>query len=132
MHAVARGMPLPLALINNRRSLVALDNLLDFIVACMEHPGAANETFLVSDGEDLSTPELVRRMALALGRPARLFPVPLGLLSAGASTLGQRGGLQRLAGNLQVSIHKAANLLEWTPAAIMDQVLRRTAREWNP
>lgn len=132
MHAVARGMPLPLAQLDNRRSLVALDNLLDFIVVCMGHPGAANETFLVSDGEDLSTPELIRRMALALERPARLFPVPLGLLRAGASMLGKRDTLQRLAGNLQVSIQKAANLLGWSPAAIMDQVLRRTAKEWNP
>ena len=84
MHAVARGVPLPLGDIHNQRSLVALDNLVDFILTCIEHPAAANETFLVSDGEDLSKTDLIRRLARAIGRPARLIPVPPSLLLAGA------------------------------------------------
>ena len=70
---IARGFPLPLASINNLRSFVGIDNLVDFITTCLEHPAAANETFLVSDGEDLSTPDLIRRMARAMNRPARYF-----------------------------------------------------------
>lgn len=76
MQAVVKGLPLPLGLVRNKRSLVALDNLVDLIITCTRHPAAAGQTFLVSDGEDLSTPELVRKLAAAMGRPARLLPVP--------------------------------------------------------
>ena len=126
MRAVARGVPLPLACIDNRRSLVALDNLLDFIVTCIAHPAAAGQTFLVSDGEDLSTPELVRRMALAAGRPARLLPVPLWMLRAGARVLGKQDRLQRLSDNLQLDISKARDLLGWQPPVTVDEGLRRS------
>ena len=95
--ALARGVPLPLGAIeHNRRSLVALDNLVDLITTCMDHPAAANQTFLVSDGEDLSTTALLRRTAAALGVRARLLPVPGGLLMTGAALLGRRGVAQRL------------------------------------
>ena len=124
--AVARGIPLPLACIDNRRSLVALDNLLDFIVTCIGHRAAADQTFLVSDGEDLSTPELVRRMARALDRPARLVPVPLWLLDAGARLLGKQDRLQRLSGTLQLDISKARDMLGWQPPVTVDEGLRRT------
>ena len=106
MHAVARGLPLPLGAIDNRRSLIALNNLLDFIAVCIDHPAAANQTFVVSDGDDLSTPELIRRMARATGKSARLVPVPLWLLKAGAALLGKQDKLQRLCGNLQIDISK--------------------------
>lgn len=129
MQAVARGVPLPLGAINNRRSLVALDNLLDFIVTCLSHPAAANQTFLVSDGEDLSTPELVRRMARAVGKPARLLPVPLWLLNAGARLLGKQDRLQRLCGSLQLDISKARDLLGWQPPITVNEGLRRTAAD---
>ena len=122
---VACGLPLPLASIPNRRSLVGIDNLVDFIVTCLEHPAAANETFLISDGEDLSTPELIQRMARAMNRPARLMPVPKSMLMAGATMLGRREMAQRLCGSLQVDILKARTLLGWNPPVSVDSGLRR-------
>ena len=130
MRAVARGIPLPLGAIHNRRSLVALDNLVDFILTCIEHPAAANETFLVSDGEDLSTTELIRRLARAIGRPARLIPVPTTVLMAGATLLGKRKVAARLCGSLQVDITKTRTRLNWSPPVTVDDALRATARHF--
>lgn len=127
MRWLYKGIPLPLGAINNRRSLVALDNLVDLIVTCIDHPAAANQTFLAGDGEDLSTTELLRRMGAALGRPARLIPVPPALLSAGATMLGKRAVAQRLLGSLQVDISKTRALLGWTPPVSVDEALRKTA-----
>ena len=126
MRAVQRGWPLPLGAVHNQRSLVALDNLVDFIVICLSHPQAANQTFLVSDGHDLSTTELVRGLARAAGVSARLLPVPVWALQAGAALLGKRDAKQRLCGNLQVDISKARNLLGWVPPVSVDEGLRRT------
>ncbi len=128
MRAVARGVPLPLGAVNDRRSLVAIDNLVDLINTCVEHPAAANEIFLVSDGEDLSTTELVRRLARAMGRPARLIPVPVPLLLAGAMLMGKRDIARRLLGSLQVDISKARSLLGWTPPVKVDEGLRRAVQ----
>ena len=128
MKLVARGLPLPLASIDNRRSLVGIDNLIDFIITCLEHPAAANETFLVSDGEDLSTPDLIRRMARAMDRPARLLPVPKSVLMAVASMLGKRDMAQRLCGSLQVDISKSRTLLGWNPPVSVDEGLRRAVK----
>ena len=125
MRAVQRGWPLPLGAVHNQRSLVALDNLVDFIVTCVSHPQAANQTFLVSDGQDLSTTDLVRGMAQAAGVPARLLPVPVWALQAGASFLGKGDAVQRLCGNLQVDISKARSLLGWVPPVSMEEGLRR-------
>lgn len=125
MRAVQRGWPLPLGAVHNQRSLVALDNLVDFIVTCVTHPQAANQTFLVSDGQDLSTTELVRGMAQAAGVPARLLPVPVWALQAGASLLGKGDAVQRLCGNLQVDISKARSLLGWVPPISVEEGLRR-------
>jgi len=125
MRAVQRGWPLPLGAVHNQRSLVALDNLVDFIVTCITHPQAANQTFLVSDGQDLSTTELVRGMARAAGVPARLLPVPVWALQAGATLLGKGDAVQRLCGNLQVDISKARNLLGWVPPVSVAEGLRR-------
>jgi nucleoside-diphosphate-sugar epimerase len=125
MRAVKRGWPLPLGIVHNQRSLVALDNLVDFIVNCITHPQAANQTFLVSDGQDVSTTELVRGMAQAAGVPVRLVPVPLWALRAGASLLGKGDAVQRLCGNLQVDISKARSLLGWVPPASVEEGLRR-------
>jgi nucleoside-diphosphate-sugar epimerase len=94
-------------------------------VTCLEHPAAANETFMVSDGEDLPTPDLIRRMARAMNRPARLLPVPVWVLQAGASLLGKGDAVQRLCGNLQVDISKARSLLGWVPPVSVDEGLRR-------
>ena len=126
MRAVQRGWPLPLGAVHNKRSLVALDNLVDFIVTCATHPQAANQTFLVSDGQALSATELVRGRARAAGRTARLLPVPVWALQAGATLLGRRDAVQRLCGNLQVDISKARNLLGWTPPISVEEGLRRT------
>jgi nucleoside-diphosphate-sugar epimerase len=126
MKVVARGIPLPLgAIVDNRRSLVALDNLVDFIATCVAHPDAANQTFLVSDGEDLSTADLARRLARAMGKPARLIPVPVWMLKAGAALLGKRDVVQRLCGNLQLDISKARMMLGWQPPVSVDEGLRR-------
>ncbi len=125
MRAVQRGWPMPLGAVHNQRSLVALDNLVDFIVTCITHPQAANQTFLVSDGQDLSTTELVRGMAQASGVPARLLQVPVWALQAGASLLGKRDVVQRLCGNLQVDISKARSLLGWVPPVSLEEGLRR-------
>lgn len=127
MRWLYKGVPLPFGAIHNRRSLVALDNLVDLIVTCIDHPGAANQTFLVSDGEDLSTTELLRRMGAALGKPARLLPVPSWMLEAGAGLLGKQTLSQRLCGSLQVDISKTRELLGWAPPVAVDEALCRTA-----
>ncbi len=133
MRAVQRGWPLPLGAVHNQRSLVALDNLVDFIVTCLSHPQAANQTFLVSDGHDLSTTELARGLARAAGMRARLVPVPVWALRAGAALLGKGDAVQRLCGNLQVDISKARNMLGWVPPISMDEGLcRAVARMQKP
>lgn len=127
MRWLARGVPLPLGAINNRRSMVALGNLVDLILTCIDHPAAANQTFLVSDGEDLSTTQLLQRMGRALGKPARLIPVPPALLKLGAALLGKPAVAQRLCGSLQVDISKTRQLLGWTPPLSVDEGLRKAA-----
>lgn len=127
MRWLARGVPLPLGAIHNRRSLVGLDNLVDLIVTCVNHPAAANQTFLVSDGEDLSTTQLLERMSQALGKTARLIPVPPALLKLGAALVGKPAIAQRLCGSLQVDISKTRLLLGWVPPLSVDEGLRKAA-----
>jgi len=128
MRAVQKGWPLPLGAVHNQRSLVALDNLVDLIVTCITHHQAANQTFLVSDGQDLSTTDLVRGMARAADVPARLLPVPVWALQAAGSLLGKGDAVQRLCGNLQVDISKARSLLGWVPPVSVDEGLRRALK----
>ena len=125
MRWIHKGIPLPLGAINNARSLVALDNLVDLIVTCIQHPAAANQTFLVSDGEDVSTTDLLKRTALAMGIKARLIPVPEILIKVGGKLLGKGDVVQRLCGNLQVDITKAQQLLGWAPPISVEEGLRR-------
>jgi nucleoside-diphosphate-sugar epimerase len=128
MRWLRKGVPLPLAAVNdNRRSLVALDNLLDLIVLCLHHPAAANQTFLVSDAEDLSTAQLLERMACALSRHARLFYVPRVLLKIAALCVNKLGVYQRLCSSLQLDISKTRQLLAWSPPVSVDMGLRRAA-----
>jgi nucleoside-diphosphate-sugar epimerase len=122
---VRRGIPLPFAAVSNKRSFVALDNLVDFIATCIVHPKAANQTFLVSDGEDLSTAELLQRVGLVLGKPMRLFPVPANLLQLAAGLIGKKTMAQRLCGSLQVDISKARDFLDWAPPLSVDEGLRQ-------
>jgi nucleoside-diphosphate-sugar epimerase len=123
---VRRGLPMPLGGVTfNRRSLVGLDNLVDLILVCTDHPKAANQTFLVSDGEDLSTTELLLRIGKAIKRPARLLYVPEGAISFIAGLIGKKTVSQRLLGSLQVDITKTCELLNWKPLFTVDEGLRR-------
>ena len=132
MRWLQRGVPLPLGAIHNQRSLVALDNLVDLIVTCMTHPAAANETFLVSDGEDVSTTELLRRMGQAMNCPARLIPVPASWLKLAATMVGKQDVAQRLCGSLQVDIEKTRQRLGWRPPLTLDQGLTKAAEGLCP
>lgn len=128
MRWLKRGIPLPLGGIgDNRRSLVYLGNLVDLIITCLDHPAAANQTFLVSDGRDLSTTDLLRCMATSMNRPARLIHVPAGMIRFGASLIGRSDIALRLCGSLQVDISKTQELLGWSPPFSVDEGLRRTA-----
>lgn len=130
MRAISSGMPLPFARIQNRRSLVALGNLVDLVVRCVDHPGAANQVFMVSDGEDLSTTDLLGRLGSALGRPARLFPVPRHLMYVGARLIGRSEWVQRLYGSLQVDISTTCRGLGWHPKVPIDAALLETAQSF--
>jgi UDP-glucose 4-epimerase len=131
MHWLDKGYPLPLGAIHNRRSLVALPNLVDLITTCLTHPAAANQTFLVSDNEDLSTTDLIKRLAKALDKPARLLPIPMPLLQSAAQIIGKPDLAQRLCGSLQVDISKTQSLLDWSPPVSVDQGLRLTAQHFQ-
>lgn len=124
-----RGAPLPLGAIDNRRSLVALDNLIDLITVCLMHPAAANQVFLAADGEDVSTTELLLKIAQAYGRSARLLPVPSSWLRACAAVLGRRAAADRLLGSLVVDASKTRDLLGWHPVVSMEEQLRKMARD---
>lgn len=126
IRAVDRGIPLPLGAIRTRRSLLALDNLVDFIVKCAQHTAAVNETFLVSDGEDLTVTDLIRRLARAMGRPARLIPVPASVLMRLAELAGKRAVAEKLLCALLIDSSRARRLLEWAPPISVDEGLRRT------
>ena len=128
MRWLQRGLPLPFGAIYNQRSLVGLDNLVDLIATVIAHPAAAHQTFLVSDGQDVSTTELLRRMGCALGCPARLIPVPASALKLAATVIGKPGVAQRLCASLQVDIEKTNRLLGWTPPASLDEGLHRAAK----
>jgi UDP-glucose 4-epimerase len=127
LRLVASGIPLPFGAIVNRRSLVARDNLVDLIATCIEHPAASNEIFLVSDGEDLSTPELICRLAQAMNRPARLFSMPQFILTGAAGLIGKKDIMQRLCGSLWLDIGKTRDRLGWKPPVTVDRGLEMTA-----
>ena len=128
MKAVRKGLPLPFGSVTaNRRSLVGLDNLVDLLVRCLDRPEAAGQIFMASDGRDVSTAELLRMLGAAMGRPARLLPVPAGLLVAVARLAGRGPAIERLTGNLQVDISKNRDLLGWTPPVGVEAGLARAA-----
>jgi nucleoside-diphosphate-sugar epimerase len=125
---VARGLPLPLGAVHNQRSLVGLSNLVDVLRLCAVHSAAAGQTLLVSDGQDLSTPQLIRLLVEGMNKPARLLPVPLGGLRAAGSLLGKRAEVDRLVGSLQVDSRHTRELLGWTPAVSVADGVRDMAR----
>lgn len=127
MRLIDRGVPLPLASINNRRSLIYIGNLVDAIITCLDAPAAAGKTFLVSDGEDVSTPNLIRKLAGAMGRPSRMLSCPPTLLRIGAALLGKRAAAMRLTGSLAVDSALIRSELGWRPRYSMDQGLNETA-----
>lgn len=126
-----KGVPLPLGALPNRRSFLALGNLVDLIATCVQHPAAGNQIFLASDGEDLSISGLLRRTAAALGKSARLIPVPVMVLRAGARLVGQEAVMQRLSDSLQVDITKTRRVLGWTPPVRVDDAMRETAQHFR-
>jgi nucleoside-diphosphate-sugar epimerase len=128
LRLVRSGLPLPFAAIDNRRSLIALDNLLDLVEVALAHPAALGETFLLRDDEDVSTPELVRRIARAFGRKPRLFPFPPTLLRRAAALLGRATAAERLIGSLRVDDLATRERLGWRPHHSLDETLAATCR----
>ena len=130
MKWINKGIPLPFGAIHNQRSLVALDNLVNFIIHCIDHPRAANEIFLISDGEDVSTTTLLRKVADAFGKKPRLIPIPVYLMTFAAKLIGKGDVANRLFGSLQVDSSKARDLLGWKPVTTMDEQLKKTAEAY--
>lgn len=128
---VAKGIPLPLGAINNQRSFVALDNLVNFIIHCIDHPKAANEIFLISDGEDVSTSQLLKKVAKAFNLKSRLIPIPVSLMSTVARLIGKKAVADRLFSSLQVDSSKARDLLDWQPVITMDEQLKKIAEAYS-
>ncbi|RBC03494.1 NAD-dependent epimerase/dehydratase family protein [Pseudomonas sp. MWU12-2115] len=126
-----RGVPLPLGAIKNQRSLVFLGNLVDLMVTCIDHPAATDQTFLVSDGDDVSTTRLLKKLALALGKRPRLLPLPQWLLKLCACMLGKRNVASRVLGSLQIDISKNQQLLGWRPPVNLVRAMRQTADHYR-
>lgn len=124
----ASGIPLPLGSVSGVRSLISIWNLCDLLIRCLEHPAAAGRTFLASDGEDIALPHLIHALAGGMGRPCRLFPVPLAVLRAGAKMLGKRATFDKLTESLQVDISETKRVLEWEPPLSLRAGLARTAQ----
>ena len=122
---VRSGIPLPLSIVKNQRSMIGIDNLADLLIRCIDHPQGIGKTFLASDGEDLSTPELIRLIALAIGRKANLFPVPLFSLKFLSSILGRREEVDRLVGSLRIDNNYTKKILNWTPPLSVKEGIRR-------
>lgn len=126
---VDHGVPLPLGSIQNRRSLLGLENFSDFLAVCATHPRAAGETFLISDGEDISTPDLIRGVAHALQKAPRIFRFPPKLLRLAATLSGRAAQCERLCGSLTIDSSKSRQLLQWNPPLTLEQGLQSTG-EW--
>jgi UDP-glucose 4-epimerase len=128
MRLIYKGVPLPVGSCGNRRSLLGLHNFVDFLTTCIDHPAAAGRTFVLSDGEDLSTPDLIRRLARAMEKPARLLPIPPGVLRFATKLIRRPGIYRRLCGSLQVDSSHARRMLGWVPPQTVDAGLAVTAQ----
>lgn len=130
INLASKPVPLPFGSVNNHRSMVYVGNLVSFIIRCIQHPAAANQTFLVSDGEDVSLRELVTYIRLCLGRSPRLLPVPVWLFKLAGAVTGKQGVVDRLVGDLQVDSSKASTLLEWAPPFTVSQGIEATVADF--
>ena len=126
---VKSGLPLPLGRVQNQRSMIGIDNLVDLLIRCIDHPGAAGKTFLVSDGEDLSTPDLINHIASSMGRPARLFHAPIFLLKIAGRVLGKKKEIDRLIGSLKIDNSYTREVLNWTPPVSVTEGIRRMIQD---
>lgn len=130
MNITSKGIPLPLASVHNQRSLVALDNLVDFLAVCIDNPAAANQTFVISDNDDVSTPEIITYLAKGMGKRAILVPFPVGVLSVMAKALGKEPMFTQLCGSLRIDCSKARNLLGWKPKVSARDALMQAGSEF--
>jgi nucleoside-diphosphate-sugar epimerase len=128
---VNREVPLPFGVVTNKRSLIAIDNLVSFIIQCIKHPNAKNEVFLISDGEDVSITELIQKVAKALGKKTRLIPVPVQVMKVVAKLFGKKDMADRLLGSLQIDNSKAKELLGWKPVVSVDEQLDKLAVDFR-
>ena len=127
LELIARGVPLPFGKVVNKRSFIALDNLVDFISCCIDHPRAAGEVFLISDGEDISTTNLLKKIAISLGKRPKLIAVPAAMMMFVARCIGKDDLAASLLGSLRINSFKARELLGWSPVITMDKQLAKTA-----
>ncbi|MEZ9464528.1 UDP-glucose 4-epimerase family protein [Vibrio splendidus] len=130
MRLIDKGIPLPFGAIKNQRSLVYLDNLSDLILTCCEHPSAPGRTFLVSDDNDVSTTQLMRTIALSMGKSPRLIPIPMFWIQAGSSILNKQHIAQRVCGNLQIEIGLTKEILGWEPPVSFEQGIKSTVEAY--
>jgi nucleoside-diphosphate-sugar epimerase len=126
------GIPLPLASVRNLRSLIYVGNLVDALIACATHPAAAGQTYLITDGEDISTPDLLRRLGAAMGHPARLLPCSVALLRLGGRLFGKSEQVDRLLDSLRVDNGKICRELNWSPPCSLQQGLCATVEQLLP
>ncbi|PUA43915.1 NAD-dependent epimerase [Pseudomonas protegens] len=128
---VNTGLPLPFALVNNSRSMIALENLVDFIICCIDHPQAANETFLISDGTEISTAQIIKYLAKGLNRTPRLLPIPLPLIKISANLLGVKGIYEQLFCSLIIDSSKARNKLQWQPITSPEEAICKAGKDYK-
>ncbi|KOY60624.1 nucleoside-diphosphate sugar epimerase [Photorhabdus heterorhabditis] len=126
VNAITTERWLPLGAIHNKRSFVALDNLVDLVITCIDHPNAANQTFLISDDQDVSTTEFMKKIANALGKPSKLIPIPMGFIRFVAGIIGKKSVAERLCNSLQIDISHTKYTLNWVPPVTMEQQLIKT------
>jgi nucleoside-diphosphate-sugar epimerase len=124
------GLPLPFSLVRNQRSMVALENLVDFVLCCAVHPAAANQTFLIADNQPVSTPQMLRYLSAGMGKHLLLLPVPVSLMRVAAKLVGRKALFDQLCGSLEVDASKARQLLGWTPPVSVEEAMRKTAKAY--
>ena len=125
INVIKTNMPLPLAMVQNQRSMIGIENLIDLLIQCIDHPKASGKIFLASDGEDLSTSELIKLIASSMGRKANLFPFPISILKFLGSVLGKREEINRLVGSLRIDNSYTKEILNWTPPVSVEEGIRR-------